>query len=98
MQSYFVLLILTDGVISDMAATRDAIVYSSAFPMSIIIVGIGQADFTDMNVLDGDDGILRNSRGQRGHRDIVQFVPFREFKNVSEKLVRGWARGFREAG
>ncbi|XP_046733567.1 copine-4 isoform X1 [Silurus meridionalis] len=80
---YFILLILTDGVITDMADTRDAIVHASHLPMSIIIVGVGNADFTDMQMLDGDDGILRSPKGEPVLRDIVQFVPFRNFKHAS---------------
>uniref|UniRef100_A0A670YYJ8 Copine-7 n=1 Tax=Pseudonaja textilis TaxID=8673 RepID=A0A670YYJ8_PSETE len=80
---YFILLILTDGVVTDMADTREAIVRASYLPMSIIIVGVGNADFTDMQILDGDDGILRSPKGEPVMRDIVQFVPFREFKNAS---------------
>nr|XP_043890919.1 copine-4-like isoform X1 [Solea senegalensis] len=78
---YFILLILTDGVITDMADTREAIVQASHLPMSIIIVGIGNADFSDMQMLDGDDGILRSLKGEPVLRDIVQFVPFRNFKH-----------------
>ncbi|XP_078720064.1 copine-4-like [Lampetra fluviatilis] len=80
---YFILLILTDGVVTDMADTREAIVRASHLPMSIIIVGIGNADFTDMQILDGDDGVLRSPRGEPAARDIVQFVPFRDFKSAS---------------
>uniref|UniRef100_A0AAR2J8E7 C2 domain-containing protein n=1 Tax=Pygocentrus nattereri TaxID=42514 RepID=A0AAR2J8E7_PYGNA len=80
---YFILLILTDGVITDMADTREAIVHASHLPMSIIIVGVGNADFTDMQTLDGDDGILRSPKGEPVLRDIVQFVPFRNFKHAS---------------
>uniref|UniRef100_A0A3Q2FRJ2 Copine IVa n=1 Tax=Cyprinodon variegatus TaxID=28743 RepID=A0A3Q2FRJ2_CYPVA len=81
--AYFILLILTDGVITDMADTREAIVQASHLPMSIIIVGIGNADFGDMQMLDGDDGILRSPKGEPVLRDIVQFVPFRNFKHAS---------------
>ncbi|XP_028254723.1 copine-4 isoform X1 [Parambassis ranga] len=80
---YFILLILTDGVITDMADTREAIVQASHLPMSVIIVGIGNADFGDMQMLDGDDGILRSPKGEPVVRDIVQFVPFRNFKHAS---------------
>ncbi|XP_042175084.1 copine-4 isoform X3 [Oncorhynchus tshawytscha] len=80
---YFILLILTDGVITDMADTREAIVQASHLPMSIIIVGVGSADFSDMQMLDGDDGILRSPKGEPCLRDIVQFVPFRNFKHGS---------------
>ena len=39
-----------------MSETIDAIVRASHFPMSIIIVGVGQADFADMDTLDCDTG------------------------------------------
>uniref|UniRef100_A0AAX7TSV4 Copine-3 n=1 Tax=Astatotilapia calliptera TaxID=8154 RepID=A0AAX7TSV4_ASTCA len=74
---YFVLLIITDGVITDMDETRNAIVNASRLPMSIIIVGVGGADFSAMEFLDGDDGVLRSTTGENAMRDIVQFVPFR---------------------
>ncbi|XP_071958749.1 copine-3-like [Antedon mediterranea] len=82
-QQYFVLLVLTDGVITDMYETRKAIVKASHLPMSIIIIGVGEADFSDMQKLDGDDGILKSPSGEPAVRDIVQFVPFRDFKNSS---------------
>ncbi len=90
-QLYHILLILTDGVVTDMADTREAIVRASYQPMSIIIVGVGNADFTDMQILDGDDGVLRSPKGEPVLRDIVQFVPFRDFKTVSfyQFLVTG---------
>lgn len=68
-----------------MDKTRDAIVYASGLPMSLIIVGVGEADFSDMNFLDGDNGILKGANGRPALRDIVQFVPFRDFKKVTEK-------------
>jgi hypothetical protein len=48
MKGYTVLLIITDGVINDMAQTKEAIVAASDLPLSIIIVGVGEADFTNM--------------------------------------------------
>ena len=65
-----------------MADTRTAVVAASKLPMSLIIVGVGNADFTDMNALDGDDGVLKSASGEPAKRDIVQFVPFRDFKQV----------------
>ncbi|XP_054893521.1 copine-3-like isoform X2 [Poeciliopsis prolifica] len=79
---YFVLLIITDGIITDMDQTRDAIVNASRLPMSIIIVGVGAADFSAMEFLDGDDGRLRSVAGEAAMRDIVQFVPYRNFQNA----------------
>ncbi|XP_061179725.1 copine-3-like [Saccostrea echinata] len=87
--AYFILLLLTDGIITDMDKTRDAIVYASGLPMSLIIVGVGDADFTDMNFLDGDDGVLKGANGKPALRDIVQFVPFRDFRmSASAELAR----------
>jgi len=40
-----VLLILTDGEITDMESTVHAIVSASGQPLSIVIVGVGKADF-----------------------------------------------------
>ena len=38
-KNYFILLIITDGIITDMAETVLAIVRASHLPMSIIIIG-----------------------------------------------------------
>uniref|UniRef100_A0A8C6LR08 Copine-3 n=1 Tax=Nothobranchius furzeri TaxID=105023 RepID=A0A8C6LR08_NOTFU len=84
---YFVLLIITDGVITDMDQTRSAIVNASRLPMSIIIVGVGGADFEAMEFLDGDDGTLRSATGEAALRDIVQFVPFRQFTNAGSAAL-----------
>eukprot|EP01117_Protostelium_nocturnum_P007696 TRINITY_DN2763_c0_g2_i1.p1 TRINITY_DN2763_c0_g2~~TRINITY_DN2763_c0_g2_i1.p1 ORF type:complete len:653 (-),score=196.44 TRINITY_DN2763_c0_g2_i1:37-1812(-) len=81
-QRYYILLMLTDGEITDMQNTIDAIVNAAqSLPLSIVIVGVGNADFTNMNTLDGDDRALRSSSGKECARDIVQFVPMREFRN-----------------
>uniref|UniRef100_A0A8D0CFZ1 Copine III n=1 Tax=Scleropages formosus TaxID=113540 RepID=A0A8D0CFZ1_SCLFO len=84
---YFVLLIITDGVITDLDQTRSAIVSASKLPMSIIIVGVGGADFSAMEFLDGDDGRLRAPSGEPATRDIVQFVPFRKFQNAPREAL-----------
>ncbi|KAF9205905.1 Copine-8 [Haplosporangium sp. Z 27] len=77
-EEYYVLLILTDGVITDMDNTIRAIIAASRLPLSIIIVGVGSANFDNMNVLDADDEPLQ-ANGVTMARDIVQFVPFRDF-------------------
>ncbi|KAM9755828.1 copine-2 isoform X2 [Ovis canadensis] len=84
---YFILLIITDGVISDMEETRHAVVQASKLPMSIIIVGVGNADFAAMEFLDGDSRMLRSHTGEEAARDIVQFVPFREFRNAAKETL-----------
>jgi len=52
MENYHILLILTDGQIDDMLETKDYIVKLSNYPISIIIVGIGDNDdFENMEIL-----------------------------------------------
>ncbi|XP_053542116.1 copine-9 isoform X4 [Ictalurus punctatus] len=88
---YFVLLMITDGVISDMVQTKEAVVNASSLPMSIIIVGVGPAEFDAMEELDGDE-IRVSSRGRVAERDIVQFVPFRDYIDRSGNQVLSMAR------
>jgi hypothetical protein len=57
--------------------------------VSIVIVGVGQADFSTMDVLDADEDPLYSQKFKRYmSRDIVQFVPFHEFKNDTYKLAK----------
>ncbi|KAJ6380141.1 hypothetical protein OIU76_016739 [Salix suchowensis] len=86
---YFVLLIITDGVITDMQETKDALVRASDLPLSILIVGVGGADFTQMEILDADNGQrLQSSTGRMATRDIVQFVPMREVNSGQISVVQ----------
>ena len=75
---YYILVIITDGVITDMHQTKRAIVEAARFPISVIIVGVGNAEFDAMDELDGDE-VRVSYNGQYAERDIVQFVPMREF-------------------
>ncbi|XP_053717693.1 copine-8 isoform X3 [Synchiropus splendidus] len=116
---YFVLLIITDGVISDMAQTKESIVNAASLPMSIIIVGVGPAEFdgkhssihalilhnllwcpiiftalfliSAMIELDGDE-VRISARGRLAERDIVQFVPFRDYIDRTGNHVLSMAR------
>lgn len=87
-QQYFILLILTDGEIHDMKETIDWIVRGSKAPLSIVIIGIGNENFDNMEQLDADTAPLINTRGERMIRDIVQFVPFRNFGYSPEALTK----------
>lgn len=76
-QKYTVLLILTDGAVSDVAATAQCINSVSEAPLSIVIVGIGGADFSGMRFLDDNNGNI----------DIAQFVEFNAHKYDSAGLT-----------
>uniref|UniRef100_A0A669D2I5 Copine VIII n=1 Tax=Oreochromis niloticus TaxID=8128 RepID=A0A669D2I5_ORENI len=88
---YFILLIISDGVITDMAQTKESIVNASSLPMSIIIVGVGPAEFDEMIELDGDEERI-SSQGRYAERDIVQFVPFRDYIDRRGNHILSMAR------
>jgi hypothetical protein len=76
-QKYTVLLIVTDGAVSDVAATARCLNAVSQAPLSVIIVGIGGADFSGMRFLDDNNGSI----------DIAQFVEFNDHRNDSASLT-----------
>ena len=84
---YHILMILTDGLIDDLDETIDELVESSFLPLSVIIIGIGNADFSNMVYLDADENPLISSNGVKAARDIVQFVPFLKYESYPENLA-----------
>ena len=85
--NYSILMILTDGLINDMDDTIDALVEASFLPISVIIIGIGNGDFGNMDILDADEEPLFDRGGRKADRDLVQFVPFSQYANDGEKLA-----------
>lgn len=86
---YYILLIITDGVLTDLQETINALVKASDLPLSILIVGVGNADFKEMEILDADTGgRLESSTGRIATRDIVQFVPMREVQAGAKPMVQ----------
>mmetsp|Transcript_29695 Transcript_29695/g.27160 ORF Transcript_29695/g.27160 Transcript_29695/m.27160 type:complete len:166 (+) Transcript_29695:1207-1704(+) len=83
---YTILLIVTDGEIHDMEQTINCLIKAAHLPLSVIIVGVGNANFDNMVKLDGDDG-LWNSENVKAERDLVQFVPFRDFKQLGPEIL-----------
>lgn len=92
---YFVLLIITDGVISDMKLTKRAIINASSLPVSIIIVGVGDAVFDAMDELDSDD-VRLSAEGRYAEQDIVQFVPLNKFLSRNGESIKSQADLARE--
>lgn len=63
---YDVLLILTDGVVSDYSETVDRVITASRrIPLSIIVIGIGNNNFKRMKDIDCDDKLLTSVCGTR---------------------------------
>jgi Copine/C2 domain len=82
-QAYSILLILTDGAVTDIEQTKQAIRAASSAPLSIVIVGVGNADFSKMQFL---DDFQREEGGKT--RDIVQFVEFARHRHNRRTLTK----------
>lgn len=74
---------MTDGQINDEQEVIDQIIECCDLPISLIIVGIGDDDFSLMEKLNDNELKLVDSRGVKTTRDLVQFVEFNKFKNDS---------------
>jgi len=85
LKQYTILTIITDGEISDMKETIAAIRKASDYPISIIIVGVGDNDFSSMEQLDDDN--IQISGGGKKIRDIVQFVPLNKYIDNPDLLA-----------
>lgn len=71
-----------------MPETTDEIVRGSSLPISIIIVGIGDGNFTGMEILNANEEPLYSKKHKKEmERDIVQFVYFNKFKNNTLALA-----------
>ncbi|OUM61542.1 hypothetical protein PIROE2DRAFT_12455, partial [Piromyces sp. E2] len=85
LSKYYILTIITDGSISDMEKTKEAIIDACDLPLSIIIIGIGSfSQFTKMKELDGDENGLKYKVSKR---DIVQFLPIDNYIANPELLA-----------
>lgn len=59
----------------------------SYLPISVIIVGIGNEDFTFMDQLDADKVVLSDDSGRVAARDICQFVKFSDMHEMAKVEV-----------
>ena len=76
--AYTILLIVTDGAVSDVNETAACLRRISSYPLSVVIVGVGNADFSAMQFLDDSP---------KGHRDVAQFVAFNQHSHSSVDLT-----------
>jgi Copine len=75
--AYTILLILTAGNVEDVNETKEHLLNASNDPLSVVIVGIGEADFSGMEFLDSFDPSRDNGR------DITKFVRFNDYKSYN---------------
>lgn len=78
---YNILLIITCGKINDLKNTINTLNLGKDFPLSVIIIGVGNGPFKDMQILSGNTQSLYHSVNNRNRNNIVTFITFNNFKN-----------------
>jgi len=87
-QKYTVLLILTDGAVSNVEETLQCLESIKNAPLSIVIVGIGSGDFSTMNFLDNQNLAEFEGENEDGNGiDVAQFVEFNAHKDDWRSLT-----------
>ena len=85
--NYHILLIISDGYIHDRIETINSIIEASKFPISFIIIGVGDDVTYDMKLLNGENGKLISSNGEVLNKDNVQYVHFNDYADDLNKLT-----------
>lgn len=97
---FHTLLIITDGQINDEISvpakngkwtkrypTVEALVDASHYPIEVIIVGVGDGPWDQMEALDDQLVSRKGSNGCSYRVDCVQFVPFSRYMRVTDRAV-----------
>jgi hypothetical protein len=87
-QKFFVLVLLTNGVSEDMESTINEIIRASSLPLSILMVGVGEADFGPLQqqLVLKEGARLRNARSIAA-RHPVQFVALKDLIKTTTSAV-----------
>ena len=103
-KQYFILLLLTNGEVQDLEATKQAISDVSQWPLSIVIVGIGSKDFSHLDELRADhqtntfrhrsktNVISEPSRPNHHFVELQKHLPAESLQNQSLKSRRDWQK------
>jgi hypothetical protein len=89
-QCYTILTVFTAGDIVDLQETIGLLCTAAEdAPISLVIIGVGNRDFSDIEKLCGNDykSRLKDSRGIPIAREIVNFVSFKHFGGNANEVI-----------
>jgi hypothetical protein len=98
-QCYTILTVFTAGDIVDLQETIGLLCTAAEdAPISIVIIGVGNSDFSDIEKLCDNDykSRLKDSRGIPIAREIVSFVSFKHFGGNANEVIAEALRGIPE--
>lgn len=84
---YHILVIVTDGGVNDIEATEQSIVYASNYPLSIVVIGVGDGEVYNKKTKESTFPTMNKFDNQLTdrHFDNYQFVNFNEMKALATK-------------
>lgn len=85
--SYRIHFILIDGTIFDIQETKDLLVQASSLPFSLIVIGIGNFDFKEMEVFNQPKEEFVASNGDISSRANTRFFKFNDLKDLNDGLM-----------
>lgn len=88
MNKYYILVLLINTSCKDIQEMKNALVRASEYPISIIIVGIGEGNFEEMENLNKDDNQIINSNGDKIKRDFIQFCLLNKYNHKDNNQVK----------
>ncbi len=68
-----------------MEETTRLLVSLSGMPFSAVVIGVGTGDFEQMEILDADGEVLKDTNGNKAIRDIVQLVQYGDFADLGQR-------------
>lgn len=83
---YMVLLIFTDGQMGDVDESIQWVCENSDLPISIIVVGVGNSNFSGMHKLNGGKNNLKHN-GKSPCRNIMQFLAMNTVSNKTPQQI-----------
>lgn len=85
---YYIILLLINEQCSDLKEMKDVLVKASEYPISIFIVGLGNENYEEIEIVNKEDYLIINTNGDKIKRDNVMFIPIEKTKGNINEIVQ----------